>query len=376
MLFDSKRCSNTAGQNTLFGFTACESRKMDTLKIGSLITIEQFSKIRFVIAERRQGGMGAVYRLIPVNPDLSEYALKVVLGEGQVVDLAEREAQMWVSLGEYPGLARALWAGKWEGQPAILSHWYPRSADSITPDEWTYDSLVDFTVLLLEALSYANVRFGLVHRDIKPSNILVDAEMVPRLTDFGVSLMAPVDKAITQLDPLSSRTIRKCVTVSGIAGTPRYMAPELFAGYLPSIKSDIYALGVSLYEILTLEHPILDNAGHWRTAESQRRCLSRAFARITRARYDVLLESIIACISIDPSSRPTYSELLSKLPKSKSTMDRTGQRVALDSFHPNAPSIVSYATTLRNQGNPDQARGVLASALNYVPVIASTLSVY
>jgi len=85
------------------------------------------------------------------------------------------------------------------------------------------------------ALEYAH-RMGVVHRDVKPSNVLVDAEGNCYLTDFGLARML---EASVQL------------TATGVVGTPDYMSPEQGRGERVDARSDVYSLGVMLYEMVT-----------------------------------------------------------------------------------------------------------------------------
>ena len=73
---------------------------------------------------------------------------------------------------------------------------------------------------------------GVLHRDLKPANVMIDGRGRVRLADFGLAGGAEVE-------------------TPGLAGTPAYMAPELFTGQAASVKSDIYALGLVLYEMFT-----------------------------------------------------------------------------------------------------------------------------
>jgi serine/threonine protein kinase len=102
---------------------------------------------------------------------------------------------------------------------------------------------LDETVRLLEqiadGLDYAHDQ-GVVHRDFKPSNILIDKRGNAYLADFGI---AKVSQETAQL------------TGSGIVGTPSYMAPEMFQSGLVTPAIDIYALGVTLYQMLSGEVP-------------------------------------------------------------------------------------------------------------------------
>lgn len=109
---------------------------------------------------------------------------------------------------------------------------------------------------VLEAVQYAHDRH-VIHRDIKPSNILVTAQGQARLLDFGVATLLDDGDAATQT-PLTK--------VYGHALTPVYSSPELVRGDPIDAKSDIYSLGVVLFEILTGARPYRLNAGASRAA--------------------------------------------------------------------------------------------------------------
>lgn len=95
---------------------------------------------------------------------------------------------------------------------------------------------------MADGLAFAH-QHNILHRDVKPDNLLLSHQGVPKLVDFGLAKRVVLDVAA----PPPSRT--------ELVGTPPYMAPELFRGVQPSILSDLYALGVSYFEMLTGQLP-------------------------------------------------------------------------------------------------------------------------
>jgi eukaryotic-like serine/threonine-protein kinase len=108
----------------------------------------------------------------------------------------------------------------------------------------TIPEVIDFSKQICRGLRYAHGQ-NIVHRDIKPHNILVDKENVVRLTDFGIA------KIFSSLGSL---------TLTGVTvGTPEYMSPEQAEGSDVEAKTDIYSLGIVMYEMLTKKPPFTAN---------------------------------------------------------------------------------------------------------------------
>ena len=164
-----------------------------------------------------------------------------------------RERDILASL-EHPHIARLYDAGI---DPQGLPYLSMEFVQGELLTEWCDAQRLDIRARLrlflqvLEAVQYAHER-QVIHRDLKPSNILVTKEGQARLLDFGVA---------TLLDDGESAGHTPLTTVYGHALTPIYASPELIRGEPVTAKSDIYSLGVVLFELLTGDRPYRLNAG-------------------------------------------------------------------------------------------------------------------
>jgi serine/threonine-protein kinase len=134
---------------------------------------------------------------------------------------------------------------------------------------------------------------GVLHRDLKPANIMIDSRGRARIADFGLAVMA------------------RSRTAGQIAGTPAYMAPEQVAGRLLTAKTDIFALGLILYELLTGAR-----AFHGVTLEQRYHADRDAEAVARSADIDPSIKNVIVrCLKQDPAARPaSVTVLASSLP--------------------------------------------------------------
>jgi len=108
---------------------------------------------------------------------------------------------------------------------------------------------------VLDGLAALHER-GIVHRDIKPSNVLIDARGRPLLADLGIARVAPTEPDTTVLESRAPLT-RAGTTL----GTPRYMSPEQASGRPVDARSDIFSMGITIYEVLTGGSPYVDRWG-------------------------------------------------------------------------------------------------------------------
>jgi eukaryotic-like serine/threonine-protein kinase len=191
------------------------------------------------------GGMGSVYRARRADGQFEQLAalklLNPALISPQAQDRLAQERQILARL-THPHIARLLDGGSTaEGLPWLAMEF----VDGEPIDSWCHSRALDTTerlrlfVQVCAAVDYAH-RNLVVHRDLKPSNILVDAEGQPKLLDFGIAkLLASVDTAAG-------------LTRSGESLlTPSHASPEQIQGGTITTATDVYALGVLLYELLT-----------------------------------------------------------------------------------------------------------------------------
>ncbi len=130
-------------------------------------------------------------------------------------------------------------------------------------------------------------RIGVLHRDLKPENVIVGTDDTPRLMDFGIA----VESAFYRGEKEDT-----------VPGTPQFLAPELLRGEAPSVRTDIYAMGVLLYEMFTGQVPFDDPD----TARLVRRVISDAPPKAVTLRPDLppeLLGILDRAISKDPQAR-------------------------------------------------------------------------
>lgn len=197
-----------------------------------------------------EGGMGIVYLAEQQHPIRREVALKVIkpgMDSKRVIARFETEQQTLARM-EHPHVARVYDAGMApSGRPYFVMEYVKGIPITEHCDKYrlTIEQRLRLFLHICEAIQHAHQK-GIIHRDIKPSNILVliqDQEMIPKVIDFGVA------RAISQ--PLTERTV---YTEQGqIIGTPEYMSPEQVDLDNSDIdtRTDIYSLGVLLYELLT-----------------------------------------------------------------------------------------------------------------------------
>ena len=215
------------------------------MKIGDLI--DERYKVISVLGE---GGMAIVYL---ANDLISkkEVAIKIIREETMKnpINLTrfEREARAAASLN-HPNIVRVINLGTFEGRPYMVNEFIHGQtlSDVLTiRGKYTVTESLDIMSQLCGAVYHAN-QHNVIHRDIKPQNVYITTDSTVKLGDFGIATFSNA----------SSRVTRSEVVV----GSVHYLAPEISQGSSASPQSDIYALGVTFYELLTGKVPFNDES--------------------------------------------------------------------------------------------------------------------
>ncbi len=198
-----------------------------------------------VISLLGQGGMGAVYKCFDIK--LERYAALKILNlntshNSNFVERFKREARNQAKLS-HPNIVSVYGFVEEKDILGIAMEYIEGDTlESLIRDngriEFTYS--LELIAQILSGIEFAHQQ-GFIHRDLKPSNIILDLNGNPKIMDFGIS------KSIDELKSITQHNARP--------GTLLYMSPEQLGGNLITVKSDLYALGITFYEMLTGVHP-------------------------------------------------------------------------------------------------------------------------
>ncbi len=237
------------GATGTFGGTETRPARSTAAEIGTVLAGRYA-----LVAVIGEGGMGSVYLASQSEPVKRQVALKLIKAgmdsKGVLARFdAERQA---LALMDHPNIARIYDGGVTDkGQPFFVMELVQGVPLTEYCDQkrLTVDARLQLFVAVCQAVQHAHQK-GIIHRDLKPSNVLVtevDGKPTPKVIDFGVA--KATEQKLTELS---------FADVGAIVGTPAYMSPEQADPTSMDIdtRTDVYALGVMLYELLTGSPPL------------------------------------------------------------------------------------------------------------------------
>ncbi len=226
-----------------------------------------------------------------------EFALKISRMRREEITILKDEARLLSSLN-HPNIVRFYNIDFIENKFVLVMEYIKGRTlrDLIVLRGIDTNEAINITGQILDALIYAH-KNGVLHRDLKPENILITEEetrLLAKITDFGLARFIKADS----------------ISASS-AGTPIYMAPEAWAGTFHA-RSDIWSIGIMLYELLTGVPPFLDdNLDGLRKKIEKNKYLAPTMRRTDIPEY--VEDAIVKCLKVNPDARPAASELLDRL---------------------------------------------------------------
>lgn len=236
------------------------------------------------------GGMGQVYKVRNVLSERIE-AMKVLLpnmgNDPELADRFLREIKVQAAL-DHPNIARLHTAQQAGDQLCMIMEFVEGKSleELLQHGPIGLRDAVSYVSQVLEALAYAHAR-GVVHRDIKPGNIMLTPTGTVKLMDFGIARMK-ADRRLTQ----TGRTV----------GSLYYMSPEQIKGGEPDPRSDLYSLGVTMYEMVTGRKPFEGTSDYSIMAAHLQQTPAAPIEVVPGVPTD-LSEIILMAISKDPATR-------------------------------------------------------------------------
>jgi tetratricopeptide (TPR) repeat protein len=221
---------------------------------------------RYLVHQALMGGMGEVYLCLDLET-IQPFALKTFqqryLTNPKLRAAFENEVVTWVTLEKHPNIVRCFYMDIIDNQPFMFLEWIA-SDESWGTDlrSWLRHGpldlrlALDFTIDICRGLIHAGQKQpGIVHRDLKPENILVAQGRLAKITDWGLAkIVQEAELEITEGDGEAGGR-QSLLGASSIVGTPAYMAPEQWRGGMLDWRTDIYAIGCILYEMLSGQLP-------------------------------------------------------------------------------------------------------------------------
>jgi len=253
---------------------------------------DQFDRYQ-IQAHLAQGGMSDIYRAFDLV-NRREVAIKIpdqsILGDPAQYERFQRELEV-INMLDHPAILKGLGSGKYNRIPYLVTEYVDgRSlraiidADAPVPSE----KALPIVRKIAEGMAYCHEN-SIIHRDLKPENILVTNDGRPVIMDFGLALTRGSHRVTFS-------------NLSATMGTPYYMAPEQIEGQRGDQRTDIYALGTILYELLARETPFTGDTNLAVMAQRLQRTAPR-LDKVNPAVSPELAAMVARCLARNPNDR-------------------------------------------------------------------------
>ncbi len=269
-----------------------------------------------ILEKLGSGGMGVVYKA--EDTKLHRTVALKFLPEGlandhQALERFQREAQA-ASVLDHPNICTIHEIGEYEGQPFIVMEFLEGQTlkHRLAQKPFQTEELLDLATQISDALDAAHSK-GIIHRDIKSANIFVTDRGQAKMLDFGVAKRMQGG----ELDE-ATRSKLSLTETGAVVGTLHYLPPEVLQGKPADARSDIWALGVVLYEMATGTLPFRGVTGF----EVSSAILSQAPAPMPSQVPAGLRAVVSRCLAKDPRERyATAADLATGVRRLKSPVD-------------------------------------------------------
>lgn len=249
-----------------------------------------------------EGGMARVYRGLQLS--LSRpVAIKVLdrqMGKhSQVLQAFERESVIIARLS-HPNIIHVIDRGVSDkGLPYFIMEYVDGIdlAMMMREGELPVARKLELALQVCKALGYAHQN-GVIHRDIKPSNIIVDSEFNARVLDFGISQFVAAEDEPDEASAHDREQHNHSAT-RDVMGTLTYLAPELNSGAAATVASDLYSLGLLIFEMLTGRLPTPADKATGYSLAAVNPCWPQSFSA-----------ALSACLAVDPAARPLSTSVI------------------------------------------------------------------
>lgn len=230
-------------------------------QLGREYAVGDVIEQRYDIESVRRGYMGVVYiaydRQRKQRVVLKTFQNKY-LWDDEAIARFGAEAELWMRLGSHANIVRALDLRTFLGKPHVVAEYVHGGPLRALVGHLKLQEAVEYAIQICWGMQYAVDQAAVLHRDLKPDNILVTLDGQVKVTDFGLSRLLPTWQWAEHLRDHRSAAMRMRAAppAEALDGTLPYMAPELFEGAgTAGVWTDIYAFGVTLYELLTGKLP-------------------------------------------------------------------------------------------------------------------------